>query len=273
MSALQAGDLVVLLDAKGRRYLVRLEAGKQFHTHRGHLDHDALIGTPEGSTSKTERGATLLALRPTLSEYVVEMPRGAQVIYPKDLSLLLLAADIRPGLTVVEAGAGSGALSLVLLQALGPTGRLLSIELREDFAEQARRNVVGWLGEHPTSWELRLGDVVEHLPQVAQEGGAVDRLLLDLLEPWRVVPAAAHALDSGGVLACYVTTVPQIMRMVEALENSGRFGLVQTSEAMVRPWHVDGLAVRPDHRMVAHTGFLITARRIEQPWGAARLPR
>jgi tRNA (adenine57-N1/adenine58-N1)-methyltransferase catalytic subunit len=262
---LEAGERVLLQDGKGRRYLVTLERGATFHTHRGRLAHDRLIGGPEGEVVRTDLGQRLLVVRPTLADWLVKMPRGAQVIYPRVLALMVMAADVRPGMTVLEAGAGSGALSTVLLQALGPEGRLVSFELRPDFAAQARRNVEAWLGKPPEGWDLREGDVVAGIGEVGQ----VDRVCLDLLEPWLVVPGAAEALVPGGVLVAFVATVPQVMRLTEALDGSGRFGLTETSEAIVRPWHVEGLAVRPEHRMVGHTGFLVSSRRLAAPWPAA----
>jgi tRNA (adenine57-N1/adenine58-N1)-methyltransferase catalytic subunit len=266
---LEAGERVLLQDVKGRRYLITLEQGQSFHTHKGRLAHDELIGATEGSVARTDLGQKLLVLRPTLADWVVKMPRGAQVIYPKVLALMVMAADVQPGLTVVEAGAGSGALSIALLQALAPGGRLHAFERRPDFADQARRNVERWFGKLPDGFRLHQGDVVDGIAGV----GPVDRVLLDLLEPWLVVPGAADALHPGGLLVSFVATVPQVMRLVEALEGSGRFGLVETSEAIFRPWHVDGLAVRPEHRMIGHTGFLVSARRVEEPWPApGRLP-
>jgi tRNA (adenine57-N1/adenine58-N1)-methyltransferase catalytic subunit len=262
---LEAGERVLLQDAKGRRYLLTLERGGSFHSHRGQLAHDQLIGAAEGSVARTDLGQKLLVLRPTLADWVVKMPRGAQVIYPRTIALMVMAADVQPGMTALEAGAGSGALSIALLQALAPGGRLLSFELRPDFAARARRNVEAWFGKPPAAWELREGDVVEQIAGT----GPVDRVLLDLLEPWLVVGGAAEALRQGGMLVAFVATVPQVMRTVETLEASGRFGLVETSEAIIRPWHVDGLAVRPEHRMVGHTGFLVSARRLAVPWPAA----
>jgi tRNA (adenine57-N1/adenine58-N1)-methyltransferase len=261
---LEAGERVLLQDAKGRRYLLTLERGGSFHSHRGQLAHDQLIGADEGSVARTDLGQKLLVLRPTLADWVVKMPRGAQVIYPRTIALMVMAADVQPGMTALEAGAGSGALSIALLQALAPGGRLLSFELRPDFAAQARRNVEAWFGKPPAAWELREGDVVEQIAAT----GPVDRVLLDLLEPWLVVGGAAEALQQGGMLVAFVATIPQVMRTVETLEASGRFGLVETSEAIIRPWHVDGLAVRPEHRMVGHTGFLVSARRLAVPWPA-----
>jgi tRNA (adenine57-N1/adenine58-N1)-methyltransferase len=264
---LEAGERVLLQDAKGRRYLITLVAERVFHTHRGRLAHDELIGRPEGRTVRTDLGQRLLVLRPTLADWVEKMPRGAQVIYPRMLAQLLMAADIRPGLRVVEAGAGSGALSIALLQALAPDGRLVSFELRPEFAAQALANVEGWFGKVPEAWQLREGDVADGLAAMAGQG--LDRVVLDLLDPWTVVPAAAGALAPGGSLVCFVATVPQVMRTVEALEGqAGAFAVVETSEALFRPWHVDGLAVRPEHRMIGHTGFLVGARRVE-PAGPA----
>jgi tRNA (adenine57-N1/adenine58-N1)-methyltransferase catalytic subunit len=261
---IEAGERVLLQDVKGRRYLITVEPGATFHTHKGRLAHDQLIGADEGMVARTDLGQKLLVLRPTLADWVLKMPRGAQVIYPRLLALMVMAADVQPGMTVAEAGAGSGALSIALLQALAPGGRLRSFERRADFAEQARGNVERWFGKVPGGWELREGDVVDGIADLAP----LDRVLLDLLEPWLVVPGAADALRPGGVLVCFVATVPQVMRLAEALEASGRFGLVETSEAIFRPWHVDGLAVRPEHRMIGHTGFLVSARRVDGPWPA-----
>ncbi len=263
---LEAGERVLLEDPKGRRWVVTLQAGGTFHTHRGSLAHDRLIGAAEGTIVQTDLGQRLLVLRPTLADWVVKMPRGAQVIYPGVLALMVMTADVQPGHTVLEAGAGSGALSMTLLQAIGPAGRLHSFELRADFADQARRNVEAWFGKLPETWELHVGDVVAGMAAV----GPIDRVLLDLLEPWRVVPHAGGVLAPGGTLAAFVATVPQVMRLVEALDGSGRFGLVETSEALLRPWHVDGLAVRPEHRMIGHTGFVVSARRLEAAWPARR---
>jgi tRNA (adenine57-N1/adenine58-N1)-methyltransferase catalytic subunit len=261
---IEVGERVLLQDVKGRRYLITLERGATFHTHKGGLAHDELIGAAEGTVARTDLGQKLLVLRPTLADWVVKMPRGAQVIYPKVLALMVMAADVQPGHTVVEAGAGSGALSIALLQALAPGGRLHSFELRAEFAATARQNVERWFGKPPEGYQLHEGDVVAGIAALGQ----VDRVLLDLLEPWTVVPGAAGALAPGGLLVCFVATVPQVMRLVQALEGSGRFGLVETSEAIFRPWHVDGLAVRPEHRMVGHTGFLVSARRVDGPWPA-----
>jgi tRNA (adenine57-N1/adenine58-N1)-methyltransferase catalytic subunit len=254
---LGAGELVVLIDRKRRRYLVTLEPGAEWHSHAGLVPHDAIIGVAEGTAVRTNRNMEVLALRPTREDFVLKMKRGAQVVYPKDQAAILAAADVRPGCTVVEAGAGSGALTLALLAAVGPTGRVISFERREDHAAIARRNVVRFLGEEPASWELRIGDVVDELAELTAH-----RVVLDLLEPWTVVPAAAAALPPGAIVLAYTPTVPQVMRFDEALWADGRFTDVRTTETLVRPWDVDGLAVRPAHRMVAHTAFLTTARRV-----------
>ncbi|MCA1713477.1 MAG: tRNA (adenine-N1)-methyltransferase [Actinobacteria bacterium] len=254
---LSAGERVVLRDRKGRRYLVTLEPGAEWHSHSGVLAHDDLIGRPEGCAVRSSKGMEVLVLRPTLEDFVLKMPRGAQVVYRKDQAMIVAIGDIRPGCTVVEAGAGSGALSLALLQAVGERGRVISFERREDHLEHARTNVTAFTGGHPDNWELRLGDVADALA-----GLSCDRLVLDLLEPWDLVKAAAEALRPGGIVVAYMPTVTQVARLTEALEDDGRFGLVRTSETLVRPWHVEGLAVRPSHRMVAHTAFLTVARRV-----------
>lgn len=252
-----AGDKVLLVDRKGRRYLLTLEAGREFHFHAGFLGHDEIIGLPEGSTLRSSKGASLLVLRPTSADWTVKAPRGAQVVYPKDQAMIVGLADVVPGVTVAEAGAGSGALTAALLRAVGPHGRVISFELRDDHANIAERNVIERFGGRPDNWELRRGDVIAGLADVA-----CDRLILDLLEPWEVLKAAAESLHPGGIVCAYTPTVPQVMRLREALDADPRWGLAQTVETLVRGWHVDGLAVRPDHRMVAHTAFLTTARRL-----------
>jgi tRNA (adenine57-N1/adenine58-N1)-methyltransferase len=253
---LTAGDTVLLVDAKGRRHLVTLEAGGEFHTHAGVLLHDDLLGRDEGVPVRTTRGARLVAVRPTLADYVVEMKRGAQVIYPKDLGPILVRADVFPGARVLESGVGSGALTLALLRAVGTTGSVVGYELRQDFAQRALRNVHGFLGDDlPLRVEVR--DVYEGIDEVG-----LDRVLLDLPEPWRAVKHVAEALVPGGILLCYLPTILQVARLREALADS-RFGLCETFEVLQRGWHVEGQSIRPDHRMVAHTGFLTTARLLE----------
>jgi len=255
------GDRVQLTGPKGRMNTIFLEPGKVFHTHRGAIEHDAIIGLPDGSVVQNTVGVAHLALRPLLTDIVMSMPRGAAIIYPKDAAQILALADVFPGATVVEAGVGSGALSMWLLRALGPEGRLLSFERREEFAEVARGNVASYFGSAPENWSITLGDLTEALPTVAEDG-TVDRVVLDMLAPWECVGPVSDALKPGGVLLCYVATVTQLSRVTEAIRSSGRFTDPDASETMIRGWHVEGLAVRPDHRMIGHTGFLLTARRL-----------
>lgn len=255
----RAGDRVQLTGPKGRMNTVTLEPGKLFHSHRGVIEHDAIIGLPDGSVVANNAGVEYLALRPLLTDFVMSMPRGAAIVYPKDAAQILALTDIFPGATVVEAGVGSGALSLWLLRAIGPEGRLASFERREEFAEVARDNAVTFLGREPENWTVTVGDLQEELP-AAFEPGVVDRVVLDMLAPWECLDAVTTALKPGGVVICYVATVTQLSRVAEAIRASGRYTHPQSSETMVRGWHVEGLAVRPDHRMIAHTGFLLTAR-------------
>jgi len=257
----RAGDRVQLTGPKGRMNTITLEPGKLFHSHRGVLPHDAIIGLPDGSVVTNNAGVEHLALRPLLTDFVMSMPRGAAIVYPKDAAQILALADIFPGATVVEAGVGSGALSLWLLRAIGPEGRLLSFERREEFADVARDNAATFLGGDPGNWTLTVGDLQDALP-AAVEPGTVDRVVLDMLAPWETLDAVTAALKPGGVVICYVATVTQLSRVAEAIRASGDFTHPQSNETMVRGWHVEGLAVRPDHRMIAHTGFLITARRL-----------
>ncbi|MBW3536618.1 MAG: tRNA (adenine-N1)-methyltransferase [Actinobacteria bacterium] len=251
-SVFRAGERVLLIDRRRRRYLVRLEEGQKFHTHAGTVDHAELIGRTPGSVATSASGARFVALRPTLADLVVDMPRGAQVIYPKDLGALMMLADIFPGARVVESGVGSGALSMAMLRA----GAVITgYEIRDDFADRARRNVVEGLGEEAASrFDLRVADVYDGI-----EGDGYDRVVLDLPEPWRVIKAAEEVLVPGGILAAYLPSIVQVSQLREALDQSA-FGFASTQEVLVRTWHVEGLAVRPDHRMVAHTGFLTAAR-------------
>jgi len=251
--AFTAGDRVLLVDNKKRRHLVTLEAGGQFHTHAGIVAHDDLIGHADGTTVHTSRGARLVAVRPTLAEYVLEMPRGAQVIYPKDIGPILVLADVFPGARVLESGVGSGALTSALLRAIGPTGHVTGYEIRDDFAQRAVRNVHGFLGDDvPLTVEVR--DAYEGLDE-----HDLDRIVLDLPEPWRVVKHAVDALRPGGILLAYLPTILQVGRLREELANAP-FGMVETLEVLQRGWHVEGQSIRPDHRMVAHTGFLTHGR-------------
>jgi tRNA (adenine57-N1/adenine58-N1)-methyltransferase len=257
--AFVAGDRVQLTDPKGRLHTVVLTPGKQFHTHRGAIEHDDLIGAPEGSVVHSTANTGYLALRPLLADYVLSMPRGAQVIYPKDAAQIVGFGDVGPGMRVLEAGAGSGALSCSLLRAVGSEGSLTSYERREDFLDVARTNVGAFFGEVPANWSLRLGDLADH---PAEE--VVDRVVLDMLEPWAVLPTVAAALRPGGVLVGYVATVTQLSTYVEALRAQGVWTEPNAWETLLRPWHAVGLAVRPEHRMVAHTAFLVTARRLAE---------
>ena len=257
--AFVAGDRVQLTDPKGRLHTVVLTPGKQFHTHRGAIEHDDLIGAPEGSVVHSTANTGYLALRPLLADYVLSMPRGAQVIYPKDAAQIVGFGDIGPGMRVLEAGAGSGALSCSLLRAVGSEGTLTSYERREDFLDVARANVGAFFGDVPANWNLRLGDLADH---PAEE--VVDRVVLDMLEPWAVLPTVAAALRPGGVLVGYVATVTQLSTYVEALRAQGVWTEPYAWESLLRPWHAVGLAVRPEHRMVAHTAFLVTARRLAE---------
>ena len=264
----RVGDRVQLTGPKGRLNTITLEAGGSFHTHRGILDHDLVIGQPDASVVTSSNGVEYLALRPLLTDFVMSMPRGAAIIYPKDAAQILGAADIFPGASVVEAGVGSGALSLWLLRAIGQVGTLTSFERRAEFAEIAEANATAFLGAKPENWTITVGDLVEALP-AAVEPGSVDRVILDMLAPWECIDVAADALTPGGVLLCYIATVTQLSRVAEAIRGSGKFTDPESSETMVRTWHVEGLAVRPDHRMIGHTGFLLHARRLAP---GSRLP-
>ena len=257
--AFVVGDRVQLTDPKGRLHTVVLEPGKQFHTHRGAISHDDLIGAPEGSVVMSTANTGYLALRPLLADFVLSMPRGAQVIYPKDAAQIVGFGDVGPGMRVLEAGAGSGALTCSLLRAVGSGGSVTSYERREDFADVARANVGAFFGEAPANWSLRLGDLAEHPPEEV-----VDRVVLDMLEPWAVLPTVAAALRPGGVLVGYVATTTQLSTYVEALRAQGRWTEPHAWESLLRPWHAVGLAVRPEHRMVAHTAFLVTVRRLAE---------
>jgi tRNA (adenine57-N1/adenine58-N1)-methyltransferase len=252
----QPGDRVQLTDPKGRVHTIVLQYGKDFHTHRGALSHDDLIGVPEGSVVTSSGGTAYLALRPLLVDYVLGMPRGAQVIYPKDAAQIVVMGDVFPGARVLEAGAGSGALTCSLLRAVGNEGEVVSYELRPDFAEIARRNVEAFFGGPPPTWKLHVGDVVETTDT------GFDRIVLDLLTPWEVLDVVRRALVPGGVFVGYVATTPQLSELVEALRSKGGFTEPRAWETLVRDWHADGLAVRPDHRMIAHTAFLVTSRRL-----------
>ena len=255
------GERVQLTDPKGRLHTITLEAGREFHTHRGRLAHDDLIGAPDGSVVRNTAGVEYLALRPLLADYVMSMPRGAAVVYPKDAGQIVTMADVFPGARVVEAGVGSGALSMSLLRAVGEQGHLHSFERREDFADIARGNARAFFGQDHPSWEVTVGDLVEELPRRV-EPASVDRVVLDMLAPWECLEAVAEALLPGGVLICYVATATQLSRVAEAVRDHGGYTEPVAWESLVRGWHLEGLAVRPQHRMHGHTGFLITTRRL-----------
>lgn len=255
------GDRVQLTGPKGRLHTVTLRADGELHTHHGVLRHRDLIGLPDGSVVSNSSGHEYLALRPLLRDFAMSMPRGAAIVYPKDAAQIVMQADIFPGATVVEAGVGSGALSLALLRAVGPDGRLVSFERRADFADVATANVETFFGGIPEAWRVVVGDLVEALPGELP-AGTVDRVVLDMLAPWECIDAVADALTPGGVVLCYIATATQLSRVAEYIRGTGLFTEPDASETMVRGWHVEGLAVRPDHRMVAHTGFLLTARRL-----------
>jgi tRNA (adenine57-N1/adenine58-N1)-methyltransferase catalytic subunit len=253
-----AGDLVLLVDRRGRRYLVTVEPGGEFHSHHGILRHDEIIGTEESAQVQTSMGRWMRVLKPTLAEFVLKMPRGAQVIYPKDVGPILVETDIFPGASVLEAGTGSGALTLALLRAVGPKGTVHTFDVREDFQSKALRNVERYIGSDPNygALEARLADIYED-----ELGVDVDRAVLDVTEPWRALPNITKSLRPGGILCCYVPSVPQMSNLVTELDKGG-WTMVRSFETLQRSWKVEGLAVRPDHRMVAHTGFLIVARRV-----------
>lgn len=255
------GDRVRLTGPKGKMHTLTLTPEGEFHTHRGFIRHADLVGLDDASVVINNAGEQYLAERPSLSDYVMSMPRGAAIVYPKDAAQILALADIFPGSNVLEAGVGSGALSLWLLRAIGEHGTLLSVERRAEFAEIAQDNVSSFHGGSPSNWSLEVGSFQDVALQHCKSG-SIDRVVLDMLAPWECIDASAAVLKPGGIVLCYVATVTQLSRTVEALRASGLFTHPSSSETMVRGWHVEGLAVRPDHRMVAHTGFLTVARRL-----------
>ncbi len=254
---LQAGEPVLVIDGKGRRYLVKLDPSATFSTHRGVIPHSEIIGTDDGASIVTGSGAEYRVLRPRLADYVLKMQRGAQVVYPKDIGPILLWADIGPGMTVLEAGTGSGALTIGLLRAVGPEGRVVTVERREDHQKQAVKTLTRWFGELPPNLDMRIGEVEEMVAEVGPE-----RIVLDLPEPWHVVSEAATHQPNGGVFAAYLPTIPQVQTLVETMRDSGAFAEIEIFETLHRTWNVKGRSVRPDHTMVGHTGFVVTGRRI-----------
>jgi tRNA (adenine57-N1/adenine58-N1)-methyltransferase len=252
----EAGERVLLVDERGRRFLLKLQAGSVFHFHGGAVPHDLVLGSEEGVAVHSTNGVRLVCYRPTMADFILKMPRGAQVVYPKDIGAILVYADIAPGTRVLEAGTGSAALTLALARATGPEGAVVSYEARDDHHQQAVENLETFLGKVPPWVELRLGDVRD----VQATGETFDRAVLDLPEPWSVLPEVSAALHPGALLCAYLPTTNQVQQAVLALEAGG-FDEVSTFEVLLRPWHVTGRSVRPDHRMVGHTGFVIIGRR------------
>jgi tRNA (adenine57-N1/adenine58-N1)-methyltransferase len=259
---------VQLSDDKGKLYSITLKSGDQWHSHKGWLNHDDIIGRDEGSLIETNSGTKYQALRPLLTDYVLSMPRGATIVYPKDAALILGFGDIAPGVRVLEAGAGSGALSISLLRAIGESGSLVSYEAREDFLAIAEKNVKNYFGAIPKTWELHLGDVRD-----CSLTNSFDRIVLDMLAPWDCVELAAKVLKPGGVFISYVATTTQLSRVAEALKDHGSFTEPESFESLIRGWHHEGLAVRPKHQMNAHTAFLLFSRKVATENGALKRRR
>ncbi|RNE49150.1 tRNA (adenine-N1)-methyltransferase [Corynebacterium alimapuense] len=256
----QLGDRVQLTDAKRRHFTIILESGKSFHSHKGMISHDEIIGMPEGSVIRSTLGSDFLLFRHLMVDHVLSMPRGAAVIYPKDSAQILVEGDIFPGARVLEAGAGSGALSMNLLRAVGEQGKVISYEIRQDHLDFAESNVDEFFGGRPDAWDPRLGDLKEVTAD--DLGGPVDRVILDMLEPWECLEVVRDILIPGGVFMTYVATVPQLMKVMEGIREQQCFTEPRAWESLVREWKVEGLATRPEHRMNAHTAFLIWARRL-----------
>jgi len=257
---LEPGERVLLLDQRGRRYLVRLRAGGTWHSHGGGVPHDLLIGSEEGLVVRSATGMEFRVFRPRMTDFVLKMPRGAQVVYPKDVGAILVEADIFPGARVLEAGTGSGALTMALCRATGPEGRVVSYELRPEFQAKAAQNIETYLGKLPSWLALRDGDVRE----VSSTGETFDRVVLDLPEPWNILESLSSVLPAGGIVCGYLPTTIQIQQLVLALEQQG-YEHLETFEILHRSWHVTARSVRPDHRMVGHTGFITIGRRVSAP--------
>ena len=251
------GDRVQLTDAKGKLYSITLSVGSEWHTHKGVLKHETLVGLPEGSIVATSGELKFQAFRPLLADYVLSMPRGATIVYPKDAAMIIGIADIKPGIKVLEAGVGSGALSISILRAVGESGHLHSVEIRDDFAKISQENVKSYFSDLPKNWKLTVGALQEQKLE-----SDYDRVILDMLSPWECVETAAQALVPGGVFLSYVATTTQLSKIAEAIKDNGNFTEPESSETIVRGWHHEGLAVRPQHRIIGHTGFLIFARRM-----------
>jgi tRNA (adenine57-N1/adenine58-N1)-methyltransferase len=264
MSHFLNGERIHLVDRKGRQYALTLKAGETYQHSGETVAHDALIGKPDGWLVTLSRGKRMLALRPTLGDYVLKMPRGAQVLYQKDLALIPMWADIYPGARVFESGTGSGALTMALLRAVGPKGTVITYEMRDDFSRTALTNIERYMGAVPNLYPFRK-NAYEGI-DVPEDGRLFDRIVLDLPEPWQVVPHAVTALRSGGMYLSFVPTVPQVVQTVEALERAAVFGMIHTFETLLRTWSIQGRSVRPDHRMVAHSGFITVARKVDAEW-------
>lgn len=254
------GDPALLIDSKGRHFLLKLESGRTFQYHNGAVGHDELLGAEDGTWVRASTGSRLLLLRPRLADYILKMRRRAQVVYPKDLGPILVYADIGPGMTVLEAGTGSGALTLGLARAVGPTGRVISVELRDDHGKHARKTIERWYGDVPQNLDLLVGDVASHVETIRPE-----RIVLDVPEPWHTIEAAAKHQPTGGVLCAYLPTVPQVQTTVDKARELGVFAEIEVMEFLLREWNVSGRSVRPEHTMVGHTGFLVFMRRTAAP--------
>lgn len=259
---LQAGEWVTLTDRKGRRNQVKLRDGGIFHTTKGAVAHEDLIGGPDGVVVKSVGGLSFLALRPLLHDYTVTMKREAAIIYPKEAAQIVMMGDIFPGARVLEAGVGSGGLTLALLRTIGPSGTLHSVERRAEFADVAERNVLEFHGAAHPAWRLQVGDLNEVLADPATDTGEIDRAILDMLAPWECIDAVAERLTPGGVLVCYVATATQLGRVMDTIRAHQGFTEPEGTESIIRNWHAEGLAIRPAHGGVGHTGFLVTARRL-----------
>ena len=264
----KAGDRVQLTDSRGKMYSFFLQPGQQWHSHKGWIYHDDIIGKDEGVVLLSNSGTSYQAFRPLLNDYVLSMPRGATIIYPKDSAVIVGFCDLFPGAHVLEAGAGSGALSISILRAIGDSGKLTSYEERPDFMEIARSNVKNYFGDLPSNWDLKVGRV-----ESGEFSSVYDRVIFDMLAPWDVLQTAAQALKPGGVLCCYVATTTQLSRTAEAVRESDLFSEPESFETLLRNWHHEGLAVRPQHSMNAHTGFLLFARRLAPGFKAIRRRR
>lgn len=268
------GDRIQLADAKGKLYSFTLTEGGSWHSHKGIIEHSSCVGQPEGSYINTTSGVPYFAMRPLYEDFILAMPRGATIVYPKDAADIVGYGDISEGDTVLEAGVGSGALTIALLRAVGPSGQVISTERREDFAEIAEKNLKLFFGHRPNNWHIRIGSFEEqNFSDDTVLDNHVDRIVLDMLAPWECVAQSAKLLRPGGVFIAYVTTTTQLSRIVEALRNDRRFTEPYAWESLHRGWHVDSLAVRPDNRMIAHTGFLVRSRRVADGVNAPRTRR